>query len=262
MARYERSKSKSGYYHVMIRGNERKNIFSDEQDRSKFIDVVHKMSQGNTYTTHAYCLMDNHVHFLISEGTDSIAKTMKRISVSYAYYFNKKYRRVGHLFQDRFRSEPIEDDSQLLAVTRYIHLNPVVAGIVKKPEKYKWSSYSAHIGEKEDILITDRESILGIISKDQEIAIKEFKRFTMEEQQDSFIDTNDKEVVEVSEADIEKELRTIFKELRIPEGTTGKDIPIEVVHQLKSRTGLSIRKLAEILKMNKNKVNKILKNKE
>ena len=219
------------------------------------------MREDGNYTMHAYCLMDNHVHFLISEGKDSIAKTMKRINVSYAYYFNKKYRRMGHLFQDRFRSEPIEDDSQLLAVARYIHLNPVAAGIVKKPANYKWSSYRAYTGKEEDELITDKEAILGIISSNRERAIKEFERFTMAEQQDKFIDTDDNEVMEKTDAEAEEELRSIFFEMNIPDGTRGRDIPNDAVKEFRNRTGLSIRRIAEILKIDKNRVNKIINNK-
>jgi REP element-mobilizing transposase RayT len=85
--------------------------------------------------------MDNHVHLLINEGDDEIGKIMKRINISYSYYFNKKYGRIGHLFQDRFKSEGIDSDAYLLSVVRYIHNNPVKAGLVKNIEEYKWSSY-------------------------------------------------------------------------------------------------------------------------
>lgn len=94
--------------------------------------------------------MDNHVHLLMSEGTEEISKIMKRINVSYAYYFNQKYGRIGHLFQDRFKSEGIEDDTYLLAATRYIHNNPVRANIVKHAGEYKWSSYGIYINHQKD----------------------------------------------------------------------------------------------------------------
>ena len=83
--------------------------------------------------------MDNHIHLFISEGTEDVIKAMKRITVSYVYYFNKKYKRVGHLFQDRFKSEVIEQDSHILCLARYIHQNPVKAGIVQKAADYKLS---------------------------------------------------------------------------------------------------------------------------
>jgi putative transposase len=88
--------------------------------------------------------MDNHVHLLTNQGEDSISRIMKRIGTSYAHYFNKKYNRIGHLFQDRFKSETVENDSYLLAVTRYIHNNPVKVGIVDCAFQFQWSSYLIH----------------------------------------------------------------------------------------------------------------------
>ncbi len=132
MPRQQRSKSKSGYYHIMIRGNERKNIFLDEQDKSRFVEILNDKKKSVSFYLQAFCLMDNHVHLMISEGVDDIARVMKRITVSYVYYFNKKYKRIGHLFQDRFRSEVVEDDNYVLSLARYIHQNPVKAGIVNQ----------------------------------------------------------------------------------------------------------------------------------
>ncbi len=132
MPRQQRNKSKSGYYHIMIRGNERKNIFLDEQDKSRFVEILNDKKKSVSFYLQAFCLMDNHVHLMISEGVDDIARVMKRITVSYVYYFNKKYKRIGHLFQDRFRSEVVEDDNYVLSLARYIHQNPVKAGIVNQ----------------------------------------------------------------------------------------------------------------------------------
>jgi REP element-mobilizing transposase RayT len=100
-------KSQSGYYHIMVRGNEKKDIFRDDHDKLRFIEIIKKVKQGNRFYLHAFCLMDNHLHMMISEGKEDVARIMKRITVSYVSYFNKKYRRVGHLFQDRFKSEGI-----------------------------------------------------------------------------------------------------------------------------------------------------------
>lgn len=104
--------------------------------------------------------MDNHAHLLVNEGEDEISRIIKRIGTSYVYYFNKKYGRVGHLFQDRFKSEAIEDDSYLLAVVRYIHNNPVKAGIVKNASSYRWSSFNAYIEEGIPQNFIDRDLVL------------------------------------------------------------------------------------------------------
>lgn len=87
------------------------------------------------------------MHLMIREGMEDVAKIMKRITVSYVYYFNKKYKRIGHLFQDRFRSEIVEGDGYALSLTRYIHENPVKAGVVRGIGDYKWSSYNGYLRE-------------------------------------------------------------------------------------------------------------------
>ncbi len=106
MPRVGRELSKNGIYHVMLRRNEGREIFMDDEDRKRFIDTLYEKSKENEFLVLAYCLMDNHLHLLVREGDDLINRAMKRIGVSYVYYFNKKYRRSGHLFQDRFKVNP------------------------------------------------------------------------------------------------------------------------------------------------------------
>ncbi|WP_198543854.1 transposase [Petroclostridium xylanilyticum] len=92
--------------------------------------------------------MNNHIHLLLKEGKEAISQAMKRIGASYVYWYNMKYERYGHLFQDRYKSEKVEDDKYLLTVLRYIHQNPIKAGIVEEAIKYKWSSYIEYISQK------------------------------------------------------------------------------------------------------------------
>lgn len=179
MARTARRLSSSGIYHVMIRGNEKKEIFLDNRDRLRFLDTLYRMKEAKNYEVYAYCLMSNHIHLLMREGTDSLQRSIKRINVSYVYYFNRKYDRVGHLFHDRYRSEPIEDNSYLLAVARYIHNNPVKANITMKAEDYEWSSYNLYLNPKEnyDSLI-DTTFVLSMFSDNKDLAIALFKEFS------------------------------------------------------------------------------------
>ena len=111
MPRQVRQISKSQIYHVITRGNERRNIFLDDEDKKRFMDILCEKKRDKEYVLYAFCLMDNHVHLIIREGTDTISRIMKRINTGYAYYFNKKYKRVGHVFQDRFKSEAIESEA-------------------------------------------------------------------------------------------------------------------------------------------------------
>jgi len=120
MPRSARVLSETGVYHVMLRGNERKDIFIDDEDKVRFLDMLYAKRERESYYLYSYCLMDNHVHLVLKEANDSISRIMRRITTSYAGYFNRKYKRSGHLFQDRYKSENVESDSYLLTVIRYI----------------------------------------------------------------------------------------------------------------------------------------------
>lgn len=137
MVRTAREKSESEIYHAMIRGINKQHIFQDDEDRIRFISIIKHYSDIDVYSLYAYCLMDNHVHILLKEGEHDISSAMKRISASYVLWYNKKYGRCGHLFQDRFKSEPVNSDAYLLTVLRYIHRNPIAAGIIYNIEDYK-----------------------------------------------------------------------------------------------------------------------------
>ena len=150
MPRQSRQHSNSGVYHVMLRGIDRCDIFADDQDRGKFLKILRAVtapedSDGKPLppycNIHAYCLMDNHVHLLIAEGAEDIGTVMKRIGVSYVSYYNKRHERLGPLFHDRFRSEPVDDTDYFITLLRYIHQNPVEAEMVTAPGQYRWSSW-------------------------------------------------------------------------------------------------------------------------
>lgn len=153
MPRTARQHSDTGVYHVMMRGIDRRDIFVDDQDRGKFVKTLRSVafpedSDGNPLppycNIHAYCLMDNHIHLLIAEGTEGIASVMKRIGVTYVSYYNKRHGHLGPLFHDRFRSEPVGDTGYFITLLRYIHQNPVQAEMVASPDQYRWSSWQEY----------------------------------------------------------------------------------------------------------------------
>ena len=146
MSRKPRQKSVSGLYHVMLRGVNRKEIFLDDADHRKFISVILRAKIQAGAELYAYCLMGNHVHLLLKEGKEPLGATIKRVGVSYANYFNWKYQCVGHLFQGRFRSEPVEDDAYFISVLRYICQNPVKAGLCREPADYAWLGCAGLMG--------------------------------------------------------------------------------------------------------------------
>ncbi|MBE6563266.1 MAG: hypothetical protein E7660_05975 [Ruminococcaceae bacterium] len=125
MPRQARIKSKSGIYHVMLRGINQQQIFEEPEDYYKFLEIVEEYKAVSEFELYAYCLMGNHIHLLIKENKEPIEQIFKRIGGKFVYWYNIKYQRVGHLFQDRFKSEPVETNDYLLTVIRYIHQNPL-----------------------------------------------------------------------------------------------------------------------------------------
>ena len=133
--------SERGYYHLMVRGNSKLPIFEERADYIHFLNNLKQYSSDHKIVINAYCLMPNHVHLLLQEKQDTLGEVVKRITIAYAYYFNRKYQRNGYLFQDRFRSEPVDDIKYFKTLLRYIHLNPVHAGLSASTEDYVWSSW-------------------------------------------------------------------------------------------------------------------------
>jgi len=192
MPRSARILSKTDIYHVMARGVAKMDIFKDDRDRERFLTILEDKRQASNFDILGYCLMDNHIHLLLKTNYESISQCMKRVGTSFASYFNRKYDRVGHLFQDRFKSEPIENERYLLAALRYIHRNPIKGGMVRDPGDYKWSSYSDYLGNRRNtILYVDTQFILSIFSSDTKKAIELFKEFNLQEEEGAFLDVEE-----------------------------------------------------------------------
>ena len=140
MPRTARNQTLMGYHHVIIRGIGRQVLFEETEDYVFFLKRLKKYATSTNIDVCAYCLMENHVHLLIRDNYGNMPILMHKIGISYAYYFNKKYERVGHLFQDRYKNELITNEAYLLNVYRYVINNPAQAGICTAAE-YPWSSY-------------------------------------------------------------------------------------------------------------------------
>jgi REP element-mobilizing transposase RayT len=148
MARPLRIEFPGAYYHVTSRGNERKNIFKDKKDREQFLSYVGSAYLRYKAVIHIYCLMNNHYHLLIETPKGNLSQIMRHINGAYTTYYNIRHRRPGHLFQGRYKAILVDADAYAGELSRYIHLNPVRAGMIEIPEKYKWSSYSYYIKKK------------------------------------------------------------------------------------------------------------------
>ncbi|MCL6559116.1 MAG: transposase [Firmicutes bacterium] len=247
----------------MLRGNERKDIFYDDEDRIRFLETLNKMKEDGNYHIYAYCLMSNHVHLLMKEGKDSIQRSMKRICVSYVYYFNNKYQRIGHLFQDRYRSEAVDEESYILTAARYIHNNPVKAGIVEKAEDFKWSSYKEYIskiGYKQGLV--EREFLLSLLSDREERAIALFREFAYESVVDELIEyeestakTRIKDTVKKNLKDeIIKVLENRGYNLENLKSCRDKKIRNELIREIRETTGASVRELSRLLGISKDMI--------
>ncbi len=140
-------------YHVYTRGHNKSTIFGDDTDRRKFLTYLKRSCTQYPCQILGYCLMDNHYHLQVKTLSSPLGKTLHHLNTLYAGYFNFRYGTVGHVFQNRFHSIPVEVDSYLLVLSRYIHLNPVAAGLVSKPEDYRWSSYGDYLGISKDNFI-------------------------------------------------------------------------------------------------------------
>lgn len=188
MPRRGRKKSKTGIYHIVLRGINRQTIFEDKQDAIRFLETMKKYKEVSGYKIYAYCLMSNHIHLLLKEELEELGVIMRRIGASYVYWYNKKYNRCGHLFQGRFQSEVVENDQYLLTVLRYIHQNPIKAKIVNNIEHYKWSSYFEYLQTN---TIVDTNFMLNLFGNDRKKAIDVFKQFHRIENNDMCLDIQD-----------------------------------------------------------------------
>jgi putative transposase len=150
------------FYHVLSRGNERKEIFRDEKDYLRFLDTLGKMVDRFKLEVHAYVLMRNHFHLLIQTKESNLSRAIQWLGVSYSVWFNRRHQRSGHLFQGRFKSFLIEDDRYFTAMCLYIHGNPLRAGIVKRLSEYRWSSYQAYADKKHGVSWLTTELVLGM----------------------------------------------------------------------------------------------------
>lgn len=152
MPRQARIESSTKIYHIMTRGINKEKIFKNEKHKNKIIEIIKDIKEEVEVVIIAYCIMDNHLHLLVKVDLDKLEILMKKINIKYAIYYNKSADRNGHVFQDRFRSEAVEDDTYLIGVLRYIHNNPVKAKIVSDMLRYKWSSANEYVDKNADLV--------------------------------------------------------------------------------------------------------------
>ena len=248
MPRLPRQKSDSGIYHIMLRGINQQTIFEDDEDYFKFVETLENYKAISGYKLFAYCLMSNHIHILIKVEKEDLELIMKRIAGSYVYWYNWKYYRKGHLFQDRFKSEPVEDDEYFLTVLRYIHQNPLKAGLVKSIDDYQFSSYNNYIAEKGGVI--DFDYTLSLMEKEAFIAFNNEKNddccLDIEVKDFRLNDSDAKKLIEkLSKCNTSAEFQKLSQEQRN-----------KIIKVLKQK-GLSIRQISRLTGISKGIVEKV-----
>jgi putative transposase len=176
MARPLRIEYEGAFYHITSRGNERNAIFYEKSDYERFKSYLKEAQERYGYLLHCYVLMTNHYHLLIETPQGNMSQVIHYVNASYTNYLNKKRQRNGHLFQGRYKAILIDHTGYLLELSRYVHLNPVRAHLVERPEEYSYSSYQSYIsGKREEIIFPDL--ILGTISRNHKGAARRYRTF-------------------------------------------------------------------------------------
>lgn len=178
MARPPRIEYPGALYHIIVRGNRKQDIFHEDQDRLLYLDRLAHYKKERDFRLYAYVLMTNHVHLLIETGKTPISRVMQLLNFTYTRHFNKKYGTVGHLFQGRYRGFLCDKDEYLLALIRYLHLNPVRARIAASPDEYKWSSHNDYLSGKANIV--DTEQVLRMFSENKTSAARLYRKFVLD----------------------------------------------------------------------------------
>ena len=242
----------SGFYHIMIRGVNKNIIFREDDDRKLFLRLLYYHKNKLECKIHTYCLMDNHVHLLFEDKENNISDFMRDVTSQYASEFNKKYKRVGHLYQERFKSEVVYDDTYLMRLIRYIHRNPEKAGICKT-EDYKWSSYKEYMNKP---FIIEKEYILSKFDTEEKKAIKKFNEFILNSEDEK----NDKlfilkKLTDEQAAEIIRYVTKIENILEIRKYE--KEERIRIINKILTIKNLNDNQISRVLKISKNFRNSI-----
>ena len=177
MARSLRIEYPGAAYHVTSRGNDRQDVFVDDDDRTAFLEVVHQLGDRFNWLCHAYCLMTNHYHLLVETIDPTLSRGMRQLNGVYTQAFNRHHGRVGHLFQGRFKAILVEKDAYLLELCRYVVLNPVRAKMVRSAKDWRWSSYRVTAGIEDTPAFLTVDWILSQFNDRRLKAQKEYRRF-------------------------------------------------------------------------------------
>ena len=247
MPRIARKNSNSNFYHIIVQGINKKYIFNKTELINKYIQIIIDKKEKSNVTILAYCIMNNHAHFLIfSEKVEYLSKFMQRVNTSYSQYYNKIHKRVGYVFRDRYYSQDILNEKHLYSCIKYIHNNPVKANLCMLMKEYKYSSYNEYLKDKR---IINDESIELLFGKRRDYK-KEFNFIHDIEYGDeyTFEDIKDKEITDLIKEN-EKKYNKNINELK-----QNKKILKLLIHDARKETDVTLTELAEILDLSKSTI--------
>lgn len=254
MARQARVQSPIDYYHVIMRGNNRESIFYNQSQKQHFKDLLKEQIEEGIIDIAGYCIMDNHVHIIIKADLDCLTKAIKSINIKYAMRFNKEKLRIGHVFQDRFKSEIITSESYLVQVIRYVHNNPVIAKIVKNPGEFKWSSYNEYIG-KSNVICNNQKELILILNN----GINKFIDFHRDKDENEYLEIKeDRDIYRLEKG--QEIISEYFKVKGLNEARELNKDPKyleDIIEKLLNNTNLSHRQIAGLLGISNNIVHKM-----
>lgn len=247
MARQARIISKTGYYHIIMRGNNKDFIFQSEDDKVFFKEILFSQQDEGLISIAAWCLMDNHVHLLLKAELVELSLALKRANIRFAVRYHKKHNSVGHVFQDRFKSEPIETEEYLMLVTRYIHNNPVKAKMVENAADYKWSSYNSYLRYQNFVFNDTMKFVYYLFNNDKET----FKVFHEKEDDREYLEIREDQERYRKERAQNIITRVCDKYDIVEEKDIylNKEILDEILKEMIENSGLSLRGIARFVKV-------------
>ena len=250
MPRIARKYLETSFFHVVVQGISKEYIFKTEEDIATYLYLIKKYCENYNVTIIAYCMMNNHAHFLLNiEKIIELSKVMQRTNVTYGKYYNKTRNRVGYVFRDRFVSEPIMTEIQLLNCIAYIHNNPVKAKMVTESKEYKYSSYTDYIKE-EGIATRNTIKIVFGMMRDYKEQFIEIHRYADEIFADAFMQADDKH-----EEIINDYLKV--NNISIDDVTKNEEKLKQFLLKIRDQYGVSNRKLSKILNIGREKLRKM-----
>lgn len=258
MPRTKRNFGTKEINHCIIRGINKRDLFFDNQDRYKFLKCLKEFKVKHEIMIGTFCMMTNHIHILMKGENQNISAFFRSVEVSYATYFNKKYDRVGHLFQNRFKNKIVQDVEYLKNVVKYIHYNPEKANIAKVKD-YQWSGYKEFF--KNDTWI-DKEMILEFYDNDEEKAIKMFMEQHNTELDNYYVNYPEYEIIEKLS---DEEVKNIINEkkmklLKLNSDKLKEEIEDEVIKDILNLHGVSINQVYRITGISRKSLKKLKEN--